>query len=91
MVSGGVAHVLEIIMFTPSTNTFLCRDCTQVRPLLEPQKSLLELIHSGVGKQERGVVGGNQRTGLHTRVALRLKVAEECFADICGFHGVVSD
>ena len=43
---GRVAHILKIVVFATSPDTFLRRDGPLVGTLLEPQKGLFELIHA---------------------------------------------
>src|SRR3982751_2057982 len=56
----GVSDLLEIIMLAAGPNTLLTGGGAQVIALFLPEEGALELHHSGVGKEEAGIVGRHQ-------------------------------
>jgi hypothetical protein len=86
VVARGVADVVQVVVLAAGANAFLARRGTAVGPLVEAQEHILELVHAGVGEQQRRVVAGyHGRTG-HHGVALAREVLEEGAADLGGFH-----
>ena len=62
--------------------------------LFEAEEDVLELVHAGVGEEQRGVAVGDERTAADAAVAFALEEAEEGFADFvaapfrfCGVAG----
>ena len=54
------ADVVEIVMLAADTHTFLRRCCTlEAAPFLT-EEDIFELVHTGVGKEQRRVIGRNQ-------------------------------
>src|SRR5208282_1527007 len=74
------AHILQVIVLPASAHALLRGRCPLVIPLLRSQKEVLELIHPGVGKQERGIVRWHQRRRMNPPVLLRLKEAQKQLA-----------
>src|SRR5690606_20049764 len=61
-----------------------------LRRLLEAEEDLLELHHTGVGEEQGGVVGGDERGAGADGVALPLEVVEEAAADFGSEHSLGS-
>ena len=68
-------HIIQIVVFSSSSDAFLGVDCTL--PLRHvavwvhgPNKDGLELIHAGVGEQEGGVVQGDGRGGMDIQMII---------------------
>ncbi len=59
MMPGRVAHVVEIVMLAAGTNTALRGHRTVIGSFVLPEKNILELHHTGVGKEQRGIVMGH--------------------------------
>ena len=56
-----VANLIQIVVFSACSYAFLNGCGAFVRTLLFPQKAVLELVHTGVGKEQRWVFGGDKR------------------------------
>jgi hypothetical protein len=56
----GSAHVLQIIMLATGTDAFLAAGCPPIGKLAHANKDILELNHSSIREQQRGVVLGDQ-------------------------------
>ena len=78
-------------MLATRTHTFLSRHRPLIRALFNTQKGFLKLVHARIGEQQRGVVYRDQRARRDSRVTLRLKIAQEGFANIGSVHAVFSD
>ncbi len=82
-----VADVFQVVVLAAGAHAFLRRRGAVVAALVEAEEHVLELVHPGVGKQQRRIVVRHQRTGGHDLVALRGKKIEELLADFGAFHG----
>ena len=86
VVARGVADIFQIVVLAAGAHTALRAGCAGTGPWLQAQKHVLELVHTGVGEQQRGIVRGDQRTAGDASVLLRCKVSEESLANVEGFH-----
>jgi hypothetical protein len=86
VVAAGVADVFQVVVFAARAHAFLRSGGAGVIALFQAQKNLLELIHAGVGEQQRGIVGGHQRTAAHHAMAARGKEVEEALSDVVTCH-----
>ncbi len=87
VVSRGMAHLLEVVVFAARPHAFLARHGPGVRPPLEPLKHAFELHHPGVGEQERGIVRRDQGGARHFLVPPGLEELQKLAADFSGGHG----
>ena len=76
-----VAHVFQVIVLTPGTNTALRRRGTGVTANVVTEEAVFELHHTGVGKQQRRIVTRHQWAGGNDFVSLRCEEVEERLAD----------
>ena len=82
----GVADVLEVVVLAAGADALLRRRGADVGSLVEAEEDVLELVHPGVGEQQRRVVARDDRARRHDRVALRLEELQERRTDLGGFH-----
>ena len=66
----------------PSADALLGRGGARVFALLQAQKHILELVHPGVGEQQRWIIDRHQRGTAHDAVPALAKTSERC----CGFR-----
>lgn len=86
MVVGVLPHVIEIVVLAAGADALLgVAGAAQAAKLRvrggSAEKHRLELVHSGVGEQQRGVVDGDHGARRPSRVRLRLVVLDESFPD----------
>ena len=86
VVPRGVADVLQVVVLAAGAHAFLRRCGARVRPLVETEEHILELVHPRVGEQQRRVFVRHQRTGWHDGVPFRGKIVQEFLADFTAFH-----
>ena len=86
VVAGGVADVLEVVVLAARAHALLGRAGTAVGPLLAAGEHVLELVHAGVGEQQRAVAGRQQGRRGHHLVALGGEVVEESLPDFPTGH-----
>jgi len=86
MVTRGVADVFQIVVFAAGAHAFLRSGRTGIGALVETEEHILELVHPGVGKQQRWIFMRHQRTGGDNGVAFGGKVIEEFLTDFTAFH-----
>ena len=60
VMTGGEAHILQIIVFAPRSQTSLDTDRSFVIPLFFSKEDILEGIHPGVGEHKAWIVVGDQ-------------------------------
>jgi len=60
VVPGGMAHILKIVVFAADAHTLLRCSGPPVGPFFISEKDILELIHSRIREQKRGIVKGDQ-------------------------------
>ena len=51
VVTGGPAHVFQVIMFSAGSNTLLTGSSPEIAPFLFPQKHPFKRDHAGIGKK----------------------------------------
>ena len=73
VVAVGEADVLKVVMLAAGAHALLRRGGARVVALFDAQEDVLELVHAGVGEQQRRVVGRNQRGGVDDLVSMRSK------------------
>ena len=86
VVVGVVSHLLQIVVFARYAQTLLRIGHTRIFTRCVAQKNLLELIHSGIGKHQRGVVLHHHRRRRHDRVLLAAEKVEKSLSDFVRFH-----
>ena len=87
--TAGEADVFEIVMLASGADALLRTSLpAMVVAPLDAEEDVLELVHAGVGKEQRRVVGRHERGGVHAAVALGLKKAQKGFADVVCRSGI---
>ena len=76
-------------MFSAGANAFLRIGCARVRALFLPQENRLELVHAGVGEEQRRIIQRDDGAAGHEGVAVLFdEEVDEFLADLlAGFHG----
>ncbi len=88
---GGIADIVEIVVFSARADAFLRRGGADIVALLGAGEDVLERHHPGVGEHERRVVARHQRRGLDKRVAVPGEKIEESGPDfVDAAHGMLS-
>ena len=87
VMASGVAHVLEIVVLTPSADAALTGYGSVIGPLLSTREDILELDHPRVGKEQGGIVSWHQGTAGHDLMTVFPEELEEGAANIRAFHG----
>ncbi len=73
--AAGEADVFEVVVLAAGADAFLRADGAGVGTLLGTEEDVLELVHAGVGKEERRVVGRDERGGVHAAVRFSFEKA----------------
>ena len=73
----GEADVFEVVVLASGAHAFLRRGGAGVVAVLEAEEDVFELVHAGVGEEQRGVVGRNERGGVDDLVSLLLEEAQK--------------
>ena len=82
VMTGGIADVIQVIVLAAGPHTALGRGGSAVMAGIAAQEDILELVHAGIGEQQRGVVVGDQGAGGHHLVALSAEILEKRRADL---------
>ena len=75
------ADIFKVVVLAAGADALLRSGGPRVVALLRAEKQVFELVHSRVGKQQRGIVGRHQRGRVHAAVPLRLKKAQKQLAN----------
>ncbi len=87
MVAGRVSNIFQVVMLATSTYTTLGRCGPGIGALFLAEKHILELHHTCIGKQQCGIIGRHQRTGLDDGMSMAGKIIEECLSNFSArFH-----
>ena len=86
VVVGVPAHLLEVVVLPADPDAFLGVDGPAVRARAGPQEYVLELVHPGVGEQERGIPVGDDRGARDDPVVMPRKEVQETLSDLGGGH-----
>ncbi|TLD46759.1 MAG: hypothetical protein FAZ92_00935 [Accumulibacter sp.] len=86
VVTRRVADVLEVVVLAAGTDALLRGRRAQVGPLVETEEDVLELVHAGVGEQQRRIVVRHERTRGNDLVAFGFEEPEELLADFSTLH-----
>ena len=76
----GEADIFEVVVFAAGADAFLAGGGAIVVALLEAEEDVLELVHAGVGEEQRGIVGGDERRAAHDFVAALFEEAQKHLA-----------
>src|SRR5882724_8174220 len=68
-------------MLAAGAHAFLGRGGAIVVALFHAKEDVLELVHAGVGEQQRRVVRGHERRAAHDAVAAGMKEVEKALAN----------
>ena len=77
----GEADIFEVVVLAAGADAFLAGGGAVVVALLEAEEDVLELVHAGVGEEQRGIVGGDERRAAHDAVAALFEEAQKHFAN----------
>ena len=72
-----VAHFFKVIMLSRNAQTFLCVGHTVVFDGCISEKQFLELIHTGIGKHQRGIVLDDHRCGRNYFMIFSFKILKK--------------
>jgi hypothetical protein len=78
----GEADIFEVVVLATRAHALLRRRCPRVIALFEAEKNVLELIHPGIGEEQRWIAMRHQRRAPHAAVPLALKKTQEPLADL---------
>src|SRR5262249_45133478 len=75
----GEADVLKVVVLAPGADALLRRSRPRVVAFLQTQEDVLELVHSGVGEEQSGIIRRDERRRMDTAVSLAFEVTEKGF------------
>ena len=78
VVAIGEADVLQVVVLAAGAHALLRRGGALVVALLDAEEDVLELVHAGVGEQQRGIVGRDERGRVDFLVSLGRNSPETC-------------
>src|SRR6185437_7778446 len=91
VVAIGETDVFEIVVLAAGANAFLAACGAPIIPLLEAEEHVLELIHAGVGEEERRIVRWHERRATNRLMAAFFEKFQECAANLVAspvVHGI---
>ena len=86
----GRPDVVQVVVFAAHTHALLRRGGALIGATLLAKKEVFELVHPGVGEQQRRVVGRHQWRAGHDRVPVTLEVVEKALPDLGRCHDLHS-
>ena len=87
VVAVGEADVFQIVVLAAGADALLAGGGPAVVSLFRAKKDVLELVHACVGKEQGGIVGGNQAAAVHLAMAfLDKKVQKHAANVVSGRH-----
>src|SRR5579872_290978 len=78
----GEAKVFEIVMFTAGADAFLRSGGAVVVAGFEAEEDVFELVHPGVGEEQRGIVGRDERGRVDLFVSALDEIVQEFTANL---------
>ena len=81
VVVGRLAYFFQVIVLARDPHALLRINRAGVGPAAQAQENVFELVHAGVGEQQRGVVVRHQRGAGHNSVSLADKEIKELLAN----------
>src|SRR5258708_40315955 len=78
----GEADVFQVIVLAAGAHALLRRGGARVVAFFEPQENVLELVHPGVGEEQRGIPVRHERAAADAAMPLAFKEAQERLADL---------
>src|SRR6266581_5123704 len=82
VVALGKADVFKVVMLAAGTHAFLRGGGARIGALFEAEEHILELVHPGIGEEQRRIAMRHERRAPQALVPLALKEAQEHFADL---------
>ena len=79
---GVAAHLFQVVVLAAHADALLGVHGAPVGARAGAQEHVLELVHAGIGEQQRGIVGRHHRRARHQRVLALHEVVEEVLADL---------
>jgi hypothetical protein len=79
--------IFQVVMLAAGADALLRTGGAAVVALFHAQEDVLELVHTGVGEQQRRIVGGHQRRTAHDAMAASGKEVEKALSDFVTCHG----
>ena len=86
VVALGEADVFEVVVLAAGADAFLRGGGAVVVALLEAEEDVLELVHAGVGEEQRGIAVRDERGAAHDAVAVFFEEVQEGRADFVAGH-----
>ncbi len=86
VVAAGVADVFEVVVLAAGADALLGSGGAGVVAFFEALKNFLELVHAGVGEEQRRVVGGQERAAAHDTMPAGVEEIEKTLTDIVAGH-----
>ena len=86
VMAAGVADVVEIVMFAARADALLRGGGAGIIALFLAGEDLFELVHAGVGEEQRRIVGRDQRRAANDAMAIGREEVEERLADLIPCH-----
>src|SRR5712692_6487425 len=86
VVAVGEADVFEVVVLAAGADAFLAGGGAAVVALLEAEEDVFELVHPGIGEEQRGIVHRDERGTPDSSMVFLFEEAEEHFADFVSGH-----
>ena len=82
VVAVGEADVFQVVVLAAGAHAFLAGGGAIVVALFEAQEDVLELVHPGVGEEQRRIVRRDERRAAHDAVAALFEEFQKCCTNL---------
>ena len=86
MVPAGAADLFQVVVLAARADAFLAGGGAHVVAFLDAQEDVFELVHAGVGKEQRRVVRRDERGRAHHAMPAAGKKVQKSFSNIVRSH-----
>jgi hypothetical protein len=86
MMAGGAADLFQVVVFPPRPDAFLGAACPDVVAFFQAEENILELVHPGIGEEERRVIMGNNAGTRDDGMSTVMKKLEKFCPDFVTCH-----
>src|SRR6266850_2257451 len=82
VVALGKAYILQVVVLAACAHAFLAGRRARVIAFFESEKNILELVHTRVGEEQRGIAVRHERRAANAPVSFAFKKTQEAFANL---------
>ena len=86
VVTCGVTDVIQVVVLAACADALLSSRCAGIGALIKTEENVLKLIHARVREEQRRIVAGNHRAGMHNRMTFAFEKLQKGLANLRSLH-----